>query len=35
MILFAMNIGLRTNEIFNRKWEDVDIEQRRLKMMVK
>jgi len=35
MILFALNIGLRTNEIFNLKWEDVDIEQRRLKMIVK
>ena len=35
MILFALNIGLRTNEIFNLKWEDVDIEQRRLKMVVK
>ena len=35
MILFALNIGLRTNEIFNLKWEEVDIEQRRLKMIVK
>jgi integrase len=35
MILFALNIGLRTNEIFNLKWEEVDIEERRLKMIVK
>jgi integrase len=35
MILFALNIGLRTNEIFNLKWEDVDIEERRIKMLVK
>jgi integrase len=35
MILFALNIGLRTNEIFNLKWKEVDIEQRRLKMIVK
>jgi integrase len=34
-ILFALNIGLRTNETFNLKWEAVDIEQRRLKMTVK
>jgi integrase len=26
MILFALNIGLRTNEIFNLKWEEVDID---------
>ena len=35
MILFAINTGLRTNEIFNLAWEDVDIEQKRLKMIVK
>jgi integrase len=35
MILFALNIGLRTNEIFNLRWEEVDIEQKRIKMMVK
>ena len=34
-VLFALNVGLRTNEIFNLKWEEVDIEQRRLKMMAK
>ncbi len=28
MILFAINTGLRTNEIFNLAWEDVDIEQK-------
>ncbi len=35
MILFALNIGLRTNEIFNLKWEEVDIEEKRIKMQVK
>jgi integrase len=35
MITFALNIGLRTNEIFNLKWEDVDIEEKRLKLIVK
>jgi len=35
LILFALNIGLRTNEIFNLKWEEVDIEEKRLKMIVK
>jgi len=35
MILFAINTGLRTNEIFNLAWEDIDIEQKRLKMVVK
>jgi len=35
LILFAINTGLRTNEIFNLQWEEVDSEGRRLKMIVK
>ena len=31
MILFAINTGLRTNEIFNLAWKDIDIEQKRLR----
>jgi integrase len=35
MILFAINTGLRTSDIFNLEWTEVDIEQRRLKKIVK
>jgi integrase len=35
MILFAINTGLRTSDIFNLRWMEVDIEQRRLKKIVK
>jgi site-specific recombinase XerD len=35
MILFAINTGLRTSDIFNLQWMEVDIEQRRLKRIVK
>lgn len=35
MILFAINTGLRTSDIFNLQWIEVDIEQRRLKKIVK
>jgi site-specific recombinase XerD len=35
MFLFAMNTGLRTSAIFNLQWTEVDIEQRRLKKVVK
>ncbi len=35
MILFAINTGLRTSDIFNLQWEEVDIEQQRLKKIVK
>jgi len=35
MILFAINTGLRTSDIFNLQWMEVDIEQRRLKKIVK
>jgi integrase len=35
MILFAINTGLRTSDIFNLQWEEVDIEERRLKKIVK
>ncbi|MEP7352071.1 MAG: site-specific integrase [Acidobacteriota bacterium] len=35
MILFALNTGLRSGEIFNLKWEDVDLEKRRLNLMVR
>jgi len=35
MILFAINTGLRTSDIFNLRWTEVDIEQRRLKKIVK
>lgn len=35
MILFAINTGLRTSDIFSLEWTEVDIEQRRLKKIVK
>ncbi len=35
MIRFAINTGLRTSDIFNLQWVEVDIEQRRLKKIVK
>ncbi len=35
MILFAINTGLRTGDIFNLEWTEVDIEQRRLKKIAK
>jgi integrase len=35
LITFAINTGLRTSDIFNLRWEEVDIEQRRLKKIVK
>ena len=35
MILFAINTGLRTSDIFNLEWKEVDIEHRRLKKIVK
>src|SRR5579871_999466 len=35
MILFAINTGLRTSDIFNLTWEEVDIEHRRLTLVVK
>ena len=35
MIVFALNTGLRSGEIFNLRWEDVDLEERRLNLMVR
>jgi integrase len=35
LIVFAINTGLRTSDIFNLQWTEVDIEQRRLKKIVK
>jgi len=35
MIRFAINTGLRTSDIFNLQWTEVDIEQKRLKKIVK
>jgi integrase len=35
MIQFAINTGLRTSDIFNLEWTEVDIEQKRLKKIVK
>ena len=35
LILFAINTGLRTSDIFNLQWTEVDIEQRHLKKIVK
>lgn len=35
LILFACNTGLRSGEIFNLKWEDVDLDKRRIIPMVR
>ena len=35
MIQFAIDTGLRTSDIFNLEWTEVDIEQKRLKKIVK
>jgi integrase len=35
MIRFAINTGLRTSDIFNLEWTEVDIEQERLKKIAK
>ncbi len=35
LILFAINTGLRTSDIFNLQWTEVDIKQQRLKKFVK
>ena len=35
MILFAINTGLRTNEIFNLKWEDLNLDERTINLIVK
>lgn len=35
MIVFAINTGLRTSDIFNLQWMEVDIEQKRLKKIFK
>ena len=35
MVLFAINTGLRTSDIFNLQWMEVDVEQQRLKKIVK
>jgi len=35
LILFAISTGLRTSDIFNLQWTEVDIEQQRLKKFVK
>jgi site-specific recombinase XerD len=35
LIVFAINTGLRTSDIFNLQWTEVDIEQQRLKKIVK
>ena len=35
LIVFAINTGLRTSDIFNLQWTEVDIEQKRLKKIVK
>jgi integrase len=35
MIVFAINTGLRTSDIFNLQWTEVDTDQKRLKKIVK
>jgi integrase len=35
MVVFAINTGLRTSDIFNLQWTEVDSEQKRLKKIVK
>ena len=35
MVTFAINTGLRSGEIFHLRWEDVDIEERRIRVMVR
>lgn len=35
MILFAINTGLRTNDIFNLKWEDIDLDQRTINLITR
>jgi integrase len=35
MVTFAINTRLRSGEIFYLKWEDVDIEERRIRVMVR
>lgn len=35
LILFAINTGLRTSDIFNLEWKEVDMEQQRLNKIVK
>ncbi len=35
LIIFAINTGLRTSDIFNLQWTEVDLEQQRLKKIVK
>ena len=35
MIVFAINTGLRTSDIFNLEWREVDMQQQRLKKIVK
>jgi integrase len=34
MVVFALNTGLRSGDIFNLKWEEVDLEQSRLNVLV-
>jgi integrase len=34
LILFAINTGLRCGDLFNLKWEDVDIDQKRLSIIM-
>ena len=35
LILFACNTGLRSGEIFNLKWEDVDLDARRMTPLIR
>ena len=35
MIVFAINTGLRSGDIFKLRWEEVDLEHRRLKLLVR